>query len=59
MDPNQQKIMMMMPLIFTVMMLSLPSGLVLYMVVNTVISILQQQWLNKKLDGLDFKVVKG
>ena len=58
MDPNQQKIMMMMPLLFTVFMLGLPSGLVLYMIVNTVVSIVQQQWLNRKLDNLDFKVVR-
>ena len=58
MDPNQQKVMMMMPLIFTVMMLGLPAGLVLYMIVNTVVSIVQQQWLNRKLSNLDFKVVR-
>lgn len=49
MDKNQEKIMMLMPLIFTVMMLSLPAGMVLYMIVNTIVSILQQQWLNRKL----------
>ncbi len=49
MDKNQEKIMLMMPLIFTAMMLSLPAGMVLYMITNTVVSILQQQWLNKKL----------
>ncbi len=50
MDKNQAKIMLMMPVIFTVMMLSLPAGMVLYMITNTVVSILQQQWLNRKLD---------
>ena len=49
MDKNQAKIMMLMPLIFTVMMLSLPAGMVLYMIANTAVSILQQQWLNRKL----------
>lgn len=49
MDKNQQKIMMLMPIIFTVMMLSLPSGMVIYMLTNTIVSIAQQQWLNKKL----------
>lgn len=48
MDKNQEKIMMFMPIIFTVMMLSLPSGMVIYMIVNTAISILQSYWLNKK-----------
>lgn len=57
MDPTQQKVMMMMPLIFTFMMLALPAGLVLYMIVNTVVSIGQQQWLNKKFEHMDFKVV--
>ena len=47
-DKNQQKIMMLMPIIFTVMMLSLPSGMVIYMLTNTIVSILQQQWLNRK-----------
>ena len=48
MDKNQQKIMMLMPIIFTVMMLSLPSGMVIYMLTNTIVSIMQQQWLNRK-----------
>lgn len=48
MDKNQEKIMMFMPVIFTVMMLSLPSGMVIYMIANTAISILQSYWLNKK-----------
>jgi YidC/Oxa1 family membrane protein insertase len=50
MDKTQEKIMMMMPVIFSVMMISLPAGLVLYMLTNTIVSIAQQQWLNKKLD---------
>ncbi len=41
-DPNQQKIMMFMPLIFTFMFLSFPSGLVLYWLVNNVLTIGQQ-----------------
>jgi YidC/Oxa1 family membrane protein insertase len=49
MDKTQEKIMLFMPILFTVMMLTLPSGLVLYMLTNTLTSILQQQWLNKKL----------
>jgi YidC/Oxa1 family membrane protein insertase len=49
MDKNQEKIMLMMPVIFGLMMLSLPAGMVLYMITNTIVSIIQQQWLNKKL----------
>ncbi len=44
MDPMQQKIMMAMPVVFTVFFLSFPAGLVLYWVVNNCLSILQQ-WL--------------
>ena len=48
-DKTQERIMMMLPLFFTVMMLTLPAGMVLYMLTNTIVSILQQQWLNKKI----------
>ena len=41
-DPTQRRMMMFMPLIFTVMFLNFPSGLVLYWLVNNVISIGQQ-----------------
>ncbi len=51
MDKTQERVMLMMPVVFTVMMLSLPAGLVLYMITNTVVSIGQQQWLNRRLDG--------
>ncbi len=44
MDPMQQKIMMALPVVFTVFFLSFPAGLVLYWVVNNVLSI-TQQWL--------------
>jgi YidC/Oxa1 family membrane protein insertase len=49
MDPAQEKMLLMMPVIFTVMMLSMPSGLVLYWLANTIISIAQQQWLNRRV----------
>jgi YidC/Oxa1 family membrane protein insertase len=48
MDPAQQRMMQMLPLIFTVMMLGLPSGMVIYMLTNTVVSIGQTQWLNRR-----------
>ncbi|HKJ82639.1 MAG TPA: membrane protein insertase YidC [Mariprofundaceae bacterium] len=41
-DPMQAKIMRFMPIIFTVMFLFFPSGLVLYWLVNNVLSIAQQ-----------------
>ncbi|MFV0421301.1 membrane protein insertase YidC [Oleidesulfovibrio sp.] len=43
-DPTQAKIMMFMPVIFTVMFLNFPAGLVVYWLVNNVLSI-GQQWL--------------
>ena len=36
-----------MPVIMTGMMLFLPSGLVLYIIVNTILGIFQQQWTQK------------
>jgi YidC/Oxa1 family membrane protein insertase len=53
MDKSQQRIMMMLPAVFSVMMITLPSGMVLYMLTNTIVSIAQQKWLNKKLDAAD------
>lgn len=50
MDPAQAKIMMFMPVIFTFMFLSFPSGLVLYWLVNNVLGIAQQYYINKKAD---------
>ncbi|NDD91651.1 membrane protein insertase YidC [bacterium] len=49
MDPTQQKVMQAMPVIFGVFMLSLPSGLTIYMLTNAVVSIIQQIMINKKL----------
>ncbi|MDR2488785.1 MAG: membrane protein insertase YidC [Desulfovibrio sp.] len=43
-DPTQAKIMMLMPLVFTVLFINFPSGLVVYWLVNNVISI-GQQWM--------------
>jgi len=47
-DPTQAKIMMFMPIIFTFMFLSFPSGLVLYWLVNNILGIIQQYFVNKK-----------
>ena len=48
-DPMQAKMMMFMPLIFSVRFLFLPSGLVLYYVVNNSLSIAQQWSINRML----------
>jgi YidC/Oxa1 family membrane protein insertase len=42
-DPQQQRMMRMMPLIFGIMFLQFPSGLVLYWLANNVITIIQQE----------------
>lgn len=47
-DKAQQRIMLMMPVMFTVLMITMPAGLALYILVNTVLSIGQQYWLNKQ-----------
>jgi YidC/Oxa1 family membrane protein insertase len=41
-DPTQQRMMMFMPLVFTFMFMNFPAGLVLYWLVNNVLSIGQQ-----------------
>lgn len=41
-DPTQAKVMMFMPIVFTVLFASFPSGLVLYWLVNNLFSLVQQ-----------------
>ena len=50
-DPIQAKIMMMLPVVFTVFFLWFPSGLVLYWVTNNILSITQQVYINKKINS--------
>jgi YidC/Oxa1 family membrane protein insertase len=47
-DPTQAKMMMFMPLIFTVIFINFSGGLVLYWLVNNVLSISQQYYIQKK-----------
>ncbi len=47
-DPRQAKIMLLMPVIFTFMFLSLPSGLVLYWFVSNVLQIGQQLYMDRR-----------
>jgi YidC/Oxa1 family membrane protein insertase len=42
-DPQQQRIMRMLPLVFGIMFLQFPSGLVLYWLTNNVLTIVQQE----------------
>jgi YidC/Oxa1 family membrane protein insertase len=50
-DPIQAKVMMMMPLIFGFMFFWFPAGLVLYWVVNNVLSITQQWQITRLIDA--------
>ena len=47
-DPTQAKMMMFMPVIFTVIFINFSSGLVLYWLVNNILSIAQQYYIQKK-----------
>jgi YidC/Oxa1 family membrane protein insertase len=47
-DPKMEKMMMMMPVVFTVFFINFPSGLVLYWLVNNILSVAQQHYINKK-----------
>lgn len=46
-DPAQQRVMMIMPVMFTVMFVNFPSGLVLYWLSNNILSIAQQAFSNR------------
>ena len=49
-DPTQAKIMKLMPVIFTVFFLWFPSGLVLYWLINNLLSILQQLYVTRQIE---------
>ena len=46
-DPRQEKIMLIMPVMFTFFFINFPAGLVLYWFVNNLLSIAQQYWINR------------
>lgn len=50
-DPIQAKVMMALPVVFTVMFLWFPSGLVLYWVVNNILSIAQQWHITRTIEA--------
>jgi YidC/Oxa1 family membrane protein insertase len=54
-DPMQAKIMLWMPIIFTGMFLFFPAGLVLYWIVNNVLSIAQQWQCNRMVESAGLK----
>ncbi|WP_178862588.1 membrane protein insertase YidC [Thiomicrorhabdus cannonii] len=51
MDEMQQKVMKMLPFIFTIFFLWFPAGLVLYWVVNNILSVAQQWYITKKIEA--------
>jgi YidC/Oxa1 family membrane protein insertase len=52
-DPMQAKVMQWLPVIFTFFFLWFPSGLVLYWVVNNILSIIQQYVITKQIEAAD------
>lgn len=50
MDPAQQRMMKMLPLVFAFMMFTFPSGLVLYFCVNILLTVVQQWLINRSFD---------
>jgi YidC/Oxa1 family membrane protein insertase len=51
MDPMQQKLMLLMPVVFTFMFWGFPTGLVIYWLVNNILSIGQQWLYNRQADA--------
>jgi len=47
-DPQQAKMAMIMPIFFTFLFMNFPSGLVLYWLVNSFLSVGEQWWIKKK-----------
>lgn len=50
-DPMMQKVLTWMPIIFTVFFLFFPAGLVLYWVLNSVLSIAQQWYITRQIEN--------
>ena len=51
MDPMQQKMMQYLPVIMSVFFLWFPAGLVLYWLVNNLLSIAQQVYITKRVEA--------
>ena len=54
-DPMQAKIMKMLPIVFTFFFLWFPAGLVLYWLVNNILSIAQQWYITRQIENEDNK----
>ncbi|TMS56933.1 membrane protein insertase YidC [Imbroritus primus] len=57
-DPIQAKVMLFMPLVFSVMFFFFPAGLVLYWVVNNILSIAQQWQINRMMGNRKKAIAK-
>ncbi len=57
-DPTQAKIFKMLPVFFTIFLITFPAGLVLYWTVNNVFSILQQWLINQVLEQKKSKEIQ-
>jgi len=51
-DPSQQRMMMLMPIVFTIMFLNFPAGLTLYYFCSNALGIAQQYFLNREFKQL-------
>lgn len=49
-DPVQKKVMLALPVVFTVFFMQFPAGLVLYWLTNNVLSIAQQWWIMRQIE---------
>jgi YidC/Oxa1 family membrane protein insertase len=58
-DPLQAKLMQWMPVVFSVVFFFFPAGLVLYSIVNNVLSIAQQWYITRSLESGQKDVVKA
>ncbi|MCZ6778245.1 MAG: membrane protein insertase YidC [Acidobacteria bacterium] len=58
-DPTQRWMMSAMPVVMTVMFWNFPSGLVLYWLVNNILSIGQQYLINRQADATDPSPARG
>lgn len=54
-DPMQARIMQMLPIVFTIMFLWFPAGMVLYWVTNNLLSIAQQYVITRQIENADTK----
>ncbi len=52
-DPMQAKVMMLLPVVFTIFFITFPAGLVLYWLVNNCLSVLQQWYITRQLEKSD------